>query len=257
MFAPLRPALVGISLLVVSVALAPTASAVPAKKGKQSVEGKLTWSIVTTNTDGGDPSNPSNITRDETTQEDHSLQIKAVRDPKFTRTYVFKRGKADYSYTYQTTRVTRDYTFSQLGCETTTRGNANGTGEVDMSPSVFGKYKPNKDVLVIDKRTKGISVQATLPGTGTSTTEQKGFGLSPCEDGRWNDPLDEVGSTTLNDTRNVCLPSGLKRPSSSLSPLFGKWNNAKKRFDFACSASFTDGTETTRVTVSGSLKYKR
>lgn len=254
-----RPVLVAVSLMGLSVALAPAATAAPAKAGKQSVEGKVSWTVVTTYKDDGDPSNPSNVTQDETTEETHSLQIKAMRDPQFTRTYVFKQGKASYSYAYQTTRVTKDYGFSQLRCETTTRANASGSGKTDMSPSVFGKYNPNKDVLVIDKRTKGISVGASLPGSGTSTTEQKGFGLSPCQEGSWTDPIDEDGGTGLNNANDVCLPKGLKRPGSSLRPLFGKWNNAKKRFDFKCSETFVDSTgmQTTRITISGSLKYKR
>lgn len=256
-----RPVLAAVSLLALSVALAPAATAAPAKagKGKQTVEGKISWTIVTTYKDDGDPNDLSRMTQDETTEEIHSVQVKAVRDPKYTRTYVFKRGKAAYSYSYQMNRVSQDYTFGQVVCQTTTRANASGTGKVDLSPSVFGKYNPNKNILVIDKRTKGISVGASLPGTGTSTTEQRGFGLSPCGDGSWSDPIDEVGSTGLKNSNNVCVPKGMKKPSTSYRPLYGKWNNGKKRFDFACSATFTDSTgkENQRITVSGSLKYKR
>ena len=255
-----RPVLAAVSLLALSVALAPAATAAPAKagKGKQTVEGKISWTIVTTYKDDGDPSDPSNLTQDETTEEIHSVQVKAVRDPKFTRTYVFKRGKAAYSYSYQTTRITKESTFGQVSCETTTTANASGTGKTDVAPSIFGKYNPKKDVLIIDRRTKGISVGAGVRGTGTSTTEQRGFGLSPCQDGSWSDPIEETGGTGLRNSNNMCLPKGLKKPSGRL-PLFGKWNNGKKRFDFACSATFTDstGNETQRITVSGSLKYKR
>lgn len=249
---PRTAALLGATVL--SLSLATTAQAAPKK---QTLEGKLTWTVVITRADPGDPSNPSNFTQDETTQEEHSLQIKAVRDPKFTRTYVFKRLKTPYSYSYSTTRVSKDYTFSQVDCETTTTATANGSGTTDVTPTVFGKYDGRKDVLVLDKRTKGVSIWAVLPGTGTSTTTTKGFGNSPCQEVNYTDPIDENGSTSLNDSRNVCLPSGLKAPSSSLQPLYGKFNVQKKRFDFACSKSFTDGFETTRITISGSLKYKR
>ena len=245
-------ALLGVTAL--SLSFAGAAQAAPKK---QTLEGKLTWTIVTTKADPGDPSNPSNFTQDETTQEEHTLQIKAVRDPKYTRTYVFKTVKAPYSYSYTSTRVSKDFSFSQLSCETTTTANASGTGSVDVNPTVFGKYNGTKDVLVLDKRTKGVSVGAVLPGAGTSTTVFKGFGTSPCQEGSYTDPIDETGSTSLNDSRNVCLPSGLKNPGSSYQPLFGKFNVKKKRFDFACSKTFTDGFETTSVTISGALKYKR
>lgn len=245
-------ALLGATTLCLTVVT--TAQAAPKK---QTLEGKLTWTIVTTHADPGDPSNPSNFTQDETTQEEHSLQIKAVRDPQFTRTYVFKPGKAPYSYTYTGTRVSKDYSFSQLSCETTTTANATGTGTTDVTPSVFGKYNGRKDVLVLDKRTKGISIGAVLPGAGTSTTTTRGFGTSPCQEGSYTDPIDQTGMTSLNDSRNVCLPSGLKNPGSSYRPLLGKFNVKKKRFDFACSQTFTDGETTSRITISGSLKYKR
>lgn len=249
---PRITALLGAAAL--SVTFAGAAQAAPKK---QTVEGKLTWTIVTTKADPGDPSNPSNFTQDETTQEEHSLQIKAVRDPNYTRTYVFKAVKAPYSYSYTSTRVSKDFSFSQVSCETTTTANASGTGSADINPSVFGNYNGRKDVLVLDKRTKGISVGAVLPGTGTSTTVFKGFGTSPCQEGSYTDPIDETGSTSLDDSRNVCLPSGLKNPGSSYRPLLGKFNVKKKSFDFACSQTFTDGVNTQRITVSGSLKYKK
>lgn len=245
-------ALLGVTAI--SVTLASTAQAAPKK---QTVEGKLTWTVVTTKADPGDPSSPSNFTQDETTREEHSLQIKAVRDPKFTRTYVFKTVKAPYSYTSTSTRVSKDYSFSQLSCETTTTANASGSGTTDVKPSVFGTYNGRKDVLVLDKRTKGISVEAGLPGSGTTTTTTKGFGLSPCQEGSFTDPIKVAGRTSLNDSRNVCLPSGLKNPGSSYRPLLGKFNVKKKRFDFACSQTFTQGFETTSITISGALKYKR
>ncbi len=243
-----------IGAAVLTVTMAGAAQAAPKK---QTVEGKLTWTIVTTKNDPGDPTNPSNFTQEETTQEEHSLQIKAVRDPKFTRTYVFKTVKAPYSYTYTSTRVSKEFSFSQLSCETTTTANASGTGTADVNPSVFGTYNGRKDVLVLDKRTKGISVGAVLQATGTSTQTSRGFGLSPCQEGSFTDPIDQTGSTSLVDSRNVCLPSGLKNPGSSYRPLLGKFNVKKKRFDFACSQTFTDGTDSQRITVSGSLKYKR
>lgn len=250
---------IGLGIAAVSSMLVagPASATLPAKAGKQTVEGKLSWTVVRTYKDEGDATNPSRETREESVQENHTLQVKAQRDPRFTRTYVFKRKKAAYTYDYTMTSLSRDYTFGQLGCETTTEANSAGSGMTDATPSVFGKYNPDKDVLVIDKRTKGISVGAGLPGTGTTTTVQRGVGLSPCQDGQWTDPLDQSGSTSLNDSRNVCLPRGLKKPATSYRPLFGKWNNNKKRFDFACTATFTSTYETTRITISGSLKYKR
>ncbi|MFN8184936.1 MAG: hypothetical protein U0R23_10985 [Candidatus Nanopelagicales bacterium] len=247
-------ALIGVSLL--PLTLAPPAGAVPMKGGKQTVTGKLTWTIVTTVQDEGDPSDLSRVTHNDTTEENHTLTVKAVRDPKFTRTYVFKMGKAPYSYTYTSNRLSRDYTFGQVSCESTTVANASGSGKTDLVPSIFGKYNGNKDVLVIDKRTKGISVRATLPGQGTSTSTYQDFGSGACG-GTFTDPLDQVGSTTLNDSRNVCLPAGLKRPPSGYQPLYGKWNNKKKSFAFDCKQTFVDGYTTTRLTVSGTLKYKR
>lgn len=233
------------------------ASAAEAASKEQALEGQLTWTIVTTEADPGDPSDPSNYTQDETTQEEHSLQITAVRDPRYTRTYVFKTAKAPYSYSYTSTQVSKDFGFSQLSCETTTTTNASGAGSVDVNPTVFGKYNGRQDVLVLDKRTKGISIGAVLPATGTSTTVIKGFGTSPCQDGSYSDPVDKTGSTTLIDSRNICLPKALANPGSSYRPLFGKFNAKKKRFDFACSQTFTDGVTTQSVRVAGSLKYKR
>ena len=247
-------ALLGASLL--PVTLAAPASAVPMKGGKQTVEGTLTWTIVTTYKDDGDPADLSRVTRDETTEENHTLKVKAVRDPRFTRTYVFKLGKAPYSYTYSTSQVSRDHTFGQVSCESTTVANASGSGKTDLAPSIFGKYNGNKDVLVIDKRTKGISVRAMLPGQGTSTSTYQDFGSGSCG-GTFTDPIDQAGSTTLNDSRDVCLPGGMKRPPSSYSPLYGKWNNKKKNFLFTCKQTFVDGFTTTRLTVAGTLKYKR
>jgi hypothetical protein len=249
----------GLGIAVVSSTLVagPASAALPAKAGKQTVEGKLSWTVVRTYKDDGDPANPSRETREENVEENHTLQVKALRDPGFTRTYVFEPKKTEYTYSYTMTSLSREYTFGQLGCERTTEATSAGSGKTGITPSVFGKYNPDKDVLVIDKRTKGISVGAGLPGTGTTTTVQRGVGLSPCQDGQWTDPLDQSGSTSLNDSRQVCLPSGLKRPPSSYRPLFGKWNNKKKRFDFACTDTFTSTNETTKITVSGSLKYKR
>ena len=247
-------ALLGAGLL--PLTLAAPASAVPMKGGKQTVEGKLTWTIVTTVKDEGDPSDLSRVTHNDTTEENHTLTVKAVRDPMFTRTYVFKRSKAPYSYTYTSNRLTRDHTFGQVSCETTTVANASGSGKTDLSPSLIGKYNGNKDVLVIDKRTKGISVRATLPGTGTSTSTYQDFGSGSCG-GTFNDPFDQVGSTTLNDTRDVCLPRGLKKPASGYQPLYGKWNNKKKNFTFDCTQTFVHEDTTTRITVAGTLKYKR
>jgi hypothetical protein len=239
----------GLSLTVVGAA--------HAAPKKQTLEGKLTWTIVTTTADLGDPANPSNFTQDETTTQEHSLQIQAVRDPRYTRTYVFKPVKAPYSYTYTSTRVSKDFTFSQLSCQTTTTTNASGTGTTAVNPSVFGKYNGRRDVLVLDKRTKGISVGAVLPGAGTSTTVITGFGTSPCQEGSYTDPIDETGSTSLNDSRNICLPSGLKNPGSSYRPLLGTFNVKKKRFDFACSQTFNDGVTMQSIRVAGSLKYAR
>ena len=240
-----------------SVSLAAgSASALPTKGGKQSVSGTITWSVTITKVDDSDPADLSRRPETFTTQQQHKLVVNAVRDPKFTRTYVFKRGKADYNYTLSQTRVTEDYTMGVLGCRSTTTENASGSGKVDLNPNLFGKYNSNKDVLVIDRRTKGISVGAVLPATGTATTKLEGFGNSPCEPGSYTDPVEETGSTSLNDSRNVCLPSGLKSTNGNR-PLFGKWNNGKKRFDFACSKSFTNGPETTSIRVSGSLKYRK
>ncbi len=249
-------AVLAATALSVSLTAGAAGAIVPAKKGKQTVSGSISWSITITKVDDSDPSDLSRTVETSTTQQEHRLQVNAVRDPKYTRTYVFKRGKADYNYSYSETRVTKNYTMGAQTCETTTE-NANGTGKTDMNPSIFGKYNPNKDVLVIDKRTKGISVGAVLPATGTSTTVFRGMGTSPCEDGSYTDPAEETGSTSLNNSNNICLPSGMKTPSSSLRPLFGKWNNAKKRFDFNCSNSFTNGPTTTSIKISGSLKYKK
>lgn len=250
-------AVLAVTALSVSLTAGAAGAITPAKKGKQTVSGSISWSITTTKVDDSDPADPSRSVQTWTKQEEHRLQINATRDPKFTRTYVFKRGKADYNYSYSETRVTKDYTFGEQDCETTTTSTASGTGKTDMSPSIFGKYNPNKDVLVIDKRTKGISVGAVLPATGSSTTVIRGIGIAPCQEGSYTDPIEETGSTSLNDSRNVCLPAGLASPGSSYRPLFGKWNNGKKRFDFACSKSFTSNAETTSIRISGSLKYKK
>ena len=261
MFGDLRVLRTGGVLAVTAVSLSlvtGAASAAPAKagKGKQTVSGSISWTVTTTKVDDSDPTDLSRTAQTITKQEEHRLQVNAVRDPKYTRTYVFKRGQAGYNYTYSETRVTTDYSFGQVSCTTTTKADASGTGKTDVTPTIFGKYKPNKDVLVIDKRTKGISVGAVLPAKGSSTTTIVGAGTSPCQEGSYTDPVDDQGSTSLNDSRNVCLPGGVK-PYSSLRPLFGKWNNSKKRFDFACSQTFTDGPETTSIRISGSLKYKR
>jgi hypothetical protein len=245
---------VGAAAVCLSLAAGPAS----AKGGKQTVEGKLTWSVTTTTVDPGDPTQPSRTTQNETVQEEFSLRLKAVRDPRFTRTYVFKRSKAAYTYSSSGTRVTDDFSFNQLNCKTTTTTSLAGSGTTDISASIFGKYKPNRDVLVIDKRTKGISVQALLPGSGTSTTTFEGFGTSPCENGSYTDPEQWNGSTSLNDSRWICAPSGLSRIPSGQRPLYGAWNQKKKRFDFACSKQFVDGNGTTqRLTVAGSLAYKR
>lgn len=229
---------------------------VPAKRGKQTVSGTITWSVAINRVDDSDPSDPSRKAMADTTQEQHRLRIALVRDPKFTRTYVFKRAKAEYNYTFDQTRVTDDFTMGQHSCTTTTVENAGGSGTTDLTASIFGKYHPDKDVLVIDKRTKGISIGAILEATGSSTTTMTGFGSSPCQEGTFTDPVTTNGSTGLNDANNMCLPDKLKAPRG-YRPLFGKWNKSKKRFDFACSDSFTDGPETTAIRVSGSLKYKK
>lgn len=249
---------VSVVVLTGALLLASAGSAMAAKGGKQSLEGRLAWSIETTVSDPGDPSSPSNFTQEETTREEHSLQITAIRDRGFTRTYVFKTVKAPYSYTSTGTRITRDFSSSQLSCQITTTTDASGSGTVDVNPSLIGKYNGRKDVLVIDKRTKAISVGATLPATATITTTEQGFGISPCTGGTDTYTEDVRGSTSLSDSRNVCLPQGLSTPNSSYRPLFGKWNQKKKRFDFRCTATFDAGNFTTqKITVSGSLKYKR
>lgn len=233
-----------------------TAGTALAKSGKQTVSGTVKWSFITTTADTSDPSDPFRESSSSTTMEEHTLQIDGVRDPRFTRTYVFKPGKAKYTYSQTQTRVTRAFDSGQLSCDTTTQLNATGAGPTDASLNIFGTYKPNRDVLVIDKRTKGISVQAVLPATGTETTTIQGSGLSPCQSGTFSDPVEVTGSTRPNDARSYCIPGGLK-PSSSLTPLFGKWNNSKKRFDFACSRTYTVSNETVVIRVAGSLKYKR
>lgn len=254
MTSPRRLIAAGAALSVLTLPLA----AMSAQAKNQTVEGKLTWSVSTTYSDPGDPTFPNYETREETTQEEHTLQIKAVRDPGFTRTYVFKRLQAPYTYTFSSTRVTREYSFSQLDCETTTTANLSGSGQTDAATKIFGKYNGLKNVLVIDKRTKGISVEAGLPATGTMTTISNGFGLSPCSSGSYTDPVEERGSTSLNDSRNFCLPQGLKNPGSSVRPLYGKFDAKKKRFNFACTKTFDDGRGTVQtLNISGSLKYKK
>jgi hypothetical protein len=249
-------ALLGAILLPLPLA-AGTVSAAPLKKAKQqSVEGTIRWTVWTTYRDEGDPQSGSST--DETTEENFSLKVDAVRDPSFTRTYVFKRSKAPFSYTYASTRVTRDRSFGQVTCETTTQANASGGESVDVTPKIFGRYNPNRDVLVIDRRTKGISLYAFGSASGTSTTVQKGFGLSPCQEGSWTDPIEQGGGTTLNNANWRCLPNGLKKVSRGENPLFGTWNKKKKRFDFRCTRTFSDtGGTTQKITINGSLKYRR
>lgn len=249
-------ALLCASVLPVSLAVG-TASAAPAKKpGKQSVEGTIRWTIWTTYRDEWDPqSGPST---EKTTEENFSLTVDAVRNPAFTRTYVFKRSRAPFSYTYASTTVTRDRSFGQVTCELTTQANASAETETSVSPKIFGRYDPNRDVLVIDRRTKGISLPAFGLARGTSTTVQKGFGLSPCQEGSWSNPITQNGGTSLNNANWRCLPDGLKKVNSGENPLFGRWNNKKKRFDFTCTKTLSDnGGFTQKIAVSGSLKYRR
>lgn len=255
-------ALTAVIVLPMALAAHPASAVTAAKggKGKQTVVGTLKWTIVTTIHDPGDPSDLGRTTEDSTVTEEHTLMVKAVRDPGFTRTYVFKQGKASYQYSYSAHRETSAYDFGAVNCQSATDGTATGSGKATIAPNLLGKYNPNKDVLVIDKRTKGISIHAVLKGTGTETTAQHGFGTNPCGDGQWTDPLSLSGSTTLNDSRNVCLPKGLKRSQTqSASPLFGKWNQKTKKFAFDCSKQFSDEPNhtTTKITVTGSLKYRR
>ena len=258
---PRRCLRLGAALAATAISLslaAGTATAVaPVKKPKkQSVEGKISWTIWTTYHEEGDPM--SGTWRDESREENYTLQVNAVRDPKFTRTYKFKRSKAPYTYTNTASRVSKERSMGQFTCESTTTESASGTGSVDISPDVFGKYNPNRDVLVIDRRTKGISLPATMHARGESTTTQKGFGTNPCGDSTWTDPVAETGGTFLMNANWKCLPNGLKSVAQGQKPLFGKWNNKKKRFDFQCTQTFEDGAGMTqKISVTGSLKYRR
>lgn len=245
--------------LVVLLAMgAGTASALaPAKRSpKQTVKGNLTWTITRTLDDPGDPSMPNNRTENETILERGTLQIDVQRDRKFTRTYQFKRDKAPYTYAYESTREVKEWSFFEQSCLITSQGNSAGSGSTDASVSLIGKWNGNKDISRIDKRTKGISVYAQLPSSGAATRTYKGSGLSPCDDFTETDPLADAGSTVPNDSRTACIPQGMAKPNPSYQPLFGKWNNAKKRFDFRCTRTSNDGEYTQTISVTGSLKYK-
>ena len=251
-------ALMGVALLPLSL-VAGTASAAPVKKPKaQSVEGTISWTVWTTYRNDVDPQ--FGLSDEKTTEEDFSLTVDAVRDPSFTRTYVFKPSRAPFSYTYAATTVSRDRYFGQVICETTTQENASVGDIARYGLKIFGRYNPNRDVLVIDRRTRGISLSAFATASGTATTVQTGFGVNGCQAGSWTGSFAQGGGTSSSNNWR-CLPDGLKLLAWQ-DPLLGKWNNRKKRFDFKCTRTFsetasTSETTTKKIRINGSLKYRR
>lgn len=249
-----------VSGVVLGVLVASPASAsAPAKKSKaQSLTGTITWSktTITTYLDEGDP--VSGTWSQRTTTESATLKVSVRKDPAFTRTYVLKRTKVPYSSTMKGWAVSDDYSFEQVVCTTTTNESAAGKGKVAVAPHVFGRFNPNKDVPILDRRTKGISLPAVMSVSGTSSVSQEGSGTSPCTNGTWSDPLDVTVSTSLIDSRWVCKPKGLTKVPAGEMPLYGVWSNKRKGFDFVCHHTFGDGRGTTQeLAISGFLKYKR
>ncbi len=250
-------ALMGVAVLPLSL-VAGTAYAAPVAKPKQQgLEGTISWTVWTTEREQEVPQ--FGTTYESTIEENFSLRVDAVRDPSMIRRYGFKPSRAPFSYTYDATSVARDHYFGQVICEATTNDNAS-VGE--MAPyhlQIFGQYKPNDDVLVIDRRTKGISFSAFTTARGETSTVQKGFGVNGCQPGSRTDSFQMLGSTSSYQSQRdwLCVPDGLKL-SAWQSPLLGKWNNKKKRFDFKCTKTFSDSMgKTMKIAVNGSLKYRR
>lgn len=79
-------AVLAATALSVSLTAGAAGAIVPAKKGKQTVSGSISWSITITKVDDSDPSDLSRTVETSTTQQEHRLQVNAVRDPKYTRT---------------------------------------------------------------------------------------------------------------------------------------------------------------------------
>lgn len=229
------------------------AAAVPAKGGPQRVEGTLTWTVLTTTV----VDEAAVYSEKTTTREEYSLEIEAVRDPRNKRKYAFARTKMPYTYKYSLTSVLNTFTSGQQDCELTTQDDADGAWFVRVSSSLFGKS--NSIVRKIDKGTKGISIRASMPAQGISTTTQKGFGANPCADGEWTEAVSVIGDTGIPDSRRVCLPRGLQRPQRATSDaLYGRYIAAERRFDFTCSLTSDDkGGSITELTVQGVLEYKR
>jgi len=251
---------IGVGLVVValttSLTAAPAAALAPAKKSKgQSLKGTISWATTTTYRDPGNPMSGTAI--DETTTEDSRVKVLLKRDPTNAWAYTLKRAKARYDFSMTSRKVSQDRTFGEVMCTDTTEESADGSGRTNVDGHVFGRFNPSKKLKVLDRRTKGISLPLITTGSGTSATTQVGSGTSPCTDGQWSDPIEARHSTTLQDSRWICRPKGLKGVPASELPLLGRWNNKKKRFDFDCSATFSDGYYTTqRLTVSGSLKSR-
>ncbi len=250
-------ALMGVAVLPLPL-VAGTASAAPVERPKQQgLEGSISWTVWTTERELEFPQ--FGFSSESTVEENFSLRVDSVRDPSMTRRYGFKPSRAPFSYTYTATSVARDHYFGQVICETTAQDNASAGNIVPYHLQIFGQYKPNDDVLVIDRRTKGISFSALATARGETSTVQKGFGVNGCQAGSSTNSFAMVGSTTTSQYERdwLCVPDGLKL-SAWQAPLLGKWNNKKKRFDFKCTKTFSDSMgKTMKIAVNGSLKYRR
>lgn len=229
------------------------AAGVPAAASPPRVEGTLTWTVVTSTA----VDEAAVYVERSTTREEYTLEIEAVRDPRNKRKYVFTRARMPYTYTYSRSSVLNTYTSGLQDCELTTQDNADGAWAVKVLTSLFGN--PNRSVRQIDKGTKGISIRASMPAQGISTTTQKGFGPNPCTDGQWTEAVSVVGDTGIPDSGKICLPRGLQRPKGAASDvLYGRYIAAEKRFDFTCSLTSDDqGGSITTITVQGALEYTR
>lgn len=249
----------GAPLVAVPASASVDTTLAPARKA--TIRGTITWTTITrVSTDDSGEYGPGDIYTSTTTDQG-TVVVKLKRVPKYTQTFQVDGAGSKFTYDLSIDSQTIERNASGTNCTVTRTAKASSTGTFPKlanttPPFLAARVVPGVNPPTIGRKTKGVVLMPVIPYESTATTTYVGSGLSPCVNATDVDPLTGNGLPS-NSSKEVCYPSGSNAATmmAAAGELVGVWRQAKHRFVFDCSHTWTtiDGSVTT--TVKGSLRY--